>query len=184
MLKEIKTELNNILNVPTYNELYPKMKKAQKLEKQLYLNEINSLTNTVNSNNKTVKFMDNIDNKLTNNNNNSNKNITKTSNKKVKFNKSKTYRTQSSKTQTKLKSLKPIKSLTTLENSNSLNLITTSESHKTYDIKFKPTSSKRVITTNIENPNNVDINTFEKDAHLIQKKLVIKSDLEKNIELL
>ena len=64
MLKEIKTELNNILNVPTYNELYPKMKKAQKLEKQLYLNEINSLTNTVNSNNKTVKFMDNIDNKL------------------------------------------------------------------------------------------------------------------------
>ena len=77
-----------------------------------------------------------------------------------------------------------INNLTTLENSNSLNLITTSESHKTYDIKFKPTSSKRVITTNIENPNNVDINTFEKDAHLIQKKLVIKSDLEKNIELL
>ena len=47
MLKEIKTELNNNLNVPTYNELYPKMKKAQKLEKQLYINNINSLTNTV-----------------------------------------------------------------------------------------------------------------------------------------
>jgi hypothetical protein len=177
MLKEIKTELNDNLNVPTYNEIYPKMKKAQKLEKQLYLNDINTFTNTNSSNNKTVKFMDQKENNITNNN--SNKNLMKTSTKNI--NKAKTFRTQSSK-QTKFKSLKPIKSLTNLENSTSLNLITTSKSHKGYDIKFKPTSSKSVITTSLEN--HVDINTFEKEAHLIQKKLVIKSDLEKNIELL
>ena len=177
MLKEIKTELNDNLNVPTYNEIYPKMKKAQKLEKQLYLNDINTFTNTNSSNNRTVKFMDQKENNITNNN--SNKNLMKTSTKNI--NKAKIFRTQSSK-QTKFKSLKPIKSLTNLENSTSLNLITTSKSHKGYDIKFKPTSSKSVITTSLEN--HVDINTFEKEAHLIQKKLVIKSDLEKNIELL
>ena len=177
MLKEIKTELNDNLNVPTYNEIYPKMKKAQKLEKQLYLNDINTFTNTNSSNNKTVKFMDQKENNITSNN--SNKNLMKTSTKNI--NKAKTFRTQSSK-QTKFKSLKPIKSLTNLENSTSLNLITTSKSHKGYDIKFKPTSSKSVIITSLEN--HVDINTFEKEAHLIQKKLVIKSDLEKNIELL
>ena len=178
MLKEIKTELNNNSNVPTYNEIYPKMKKAQKLEQQLYLTDVNTFTNTNSTNNRTVKFMDQNENKFTNNN--SNKNIMKSSNKNI--NKAKTFRTQSSKTQTKFKSLKPIKSLTSLENTPSLNLITTSTSHKGYDIKFKPTSSKSVITTS--NENHVDINTFEKEAHLIQKKLVIKSDLEKNIELL